>query len=280
MRQDTGKALSVVSDRYTVVEHRNVLTVVRNAFQHLDVGPTPSGIFVDRGGARMRALFKFPALAQRLNHEYVVDTLCPCINGFGSKPRSTSSTFIKLRSSRPEPTSSMQASATSETTSTVRSRSCFRLCPRPSRILKRHKQLPPAMRSPGMRPKNTAATTAISTVHPSAARRCAACSRAAAQSEPCCANHASMSTGQHQPQNGSGAREHQLSVSNCARCARGCAQGPAHRELLCPCGCPRQQQVRKIHAGDQQNHAHRTPQHKQRAVQPAAYISFSGTGTT
>lgn len=79
VRQDTGKVLSVVSDRYTVVEHRNVLTVVRNAFQHLDVGPTPSGIFVDRGGARMRALFKFPALAQRLNHEYVVDTLCPCI---------------------------------------------------------------------------------------------------------------------------------------------------------------------------------------------------------
>ena len=76
VRQDTGKALSVVSDRYTVVEHTSVLTAVRNAFHQLDVGPTPSGVFVDRGGARMRALFKFPALAR------AVETgreICPCI---------------------------------------------------------------------------------------------------------------------------------------------------------------------------------------------------------
>lgn len=76
VRQDTGKALSVVSDRYTVVEHRNVLTAVRNAFQHLDVGPTPSGIFVDRGGARMRALFKFPALARGVN---TTGEICPAL---------------------------------------------------------------------------------------------------------------------------------------------------------------------------------------------------------
>lgn len=76
VREDTGKAISVVSDRYSLVRHDELLTAVGQATQGLDVGPVPRGIYVDRGGARMRALFKFPALAEPVRGR---DSICPCI---------------------------------------------------------------------------------------------------------------------------------------------------------------------------------------------------------
>ena len=95
----------------------------------------------------------------------------------GWKPRSTLSTLTKLRSSSPAPTSSMQASATSETTRMERMRSCLRPSPEPEpESLSVSSRLPEAMRRPGTSPKRTAASAAMSTVQPSAAPyRCAAC---------------------------------------------------------------------------------------------------------
>jgi hypothetical protein len=76
VRVDTGQTLSVVSDRYSLVPHEDLLTAVQSATHGLDVGPVPRGIYVDRGGARMRALFKFPALQQPVSGS---DIICPCI---------------------------------------------------------------------------------------------------------------------------------------------------------------------------------------------------------
>ena len=76
VRDDRGEALSVVSERYTRVPHQKLLTVMEEAVCDLDVGPVPRGVYVDRGGARMRALFKFPALRQSLTRG---DEICPCV---------------------------------------------------------------------------------------------------------------------------------------------------------------------------------------------------------
>ncbi len=76
VREDTGEAIAVVSDRYVLVPHKRILDVVEEAIAPLDLGPVPRGIFVDGGGARMRALFKFPTLARPVLGD---DTICPCL---------------------------------------------------------------------------------------------------------------------------------------------------------------------------------------------------------
>lgn len=76
VRTDTGEALAVVSDRYQLVPHQRILEVVEQALVPLDVGPAPRGVYVDRNGARMRAIFKFPALAKPVRKD---DTVCPCL---------------------------------------------------------------------------------------------------------------------------------------------------------------------------------------------------------
>jgi hypothetical protein len=76
VREDTGQVLAVVSDRYALVPHQRILDLVEEAIAPLDVGPVPRGIYVDRQGARMRALFKFPGLAQPVVNG---DDLCPCL---------------------------------------------------------------------------------------------------------------------------------------------------------------------------------------------------------
>ncbi len=76
VREDTGEAIAVVSDRYALVPHTRILDVVEQAIEPLDVGPVPRGIYVDRHGARMRALYKFPALARPVIGN---DTVCPCL---------------------------------------------------------------------------------------------------------------------------------------------------------------------------------------------------------
>lgn len=76
VRTDTGEALAVVSDRYQLVPHQRILEVVEQALVPLDVGPAPRGIYVDRNGARMRAIFKFPALQKPIRGD---DTVCPCL---------------------------------------------------------------------------------------------------------------------------------------------------------------------------------------------------------
>ena len=76
VREDTGQAIAVVSDRYTLVPHARILDLVEQAIGPLDVGPVPRGIYVDRHGARMRAIFKFPALASPILER---DEICPCL---------------------------------------------------------------------------------------------------------------------------------------------------------------------------------------------------------
>jgi hypothetical protein len=76
VRKDTRQAIAVVSNRYSLVPHARILDTIEQATRPLDVGPVPRGVYVDAAGARMRALYKFPALAQP-----VLDSgeICPCI---------------------------------------------------------------------------------------------------------------------------------------------------------------------------------------------------------
>lgn len=75
-RGDNGETIAVVSDRYALVPHQRILDLVSHATARLDVGPVARGIYSDRKGARMRALFKFPALAQPVTNG---DEICPCL---------------------------------------------------------------------------------------------------------------------------------------------------------------------------------------------------------
>jgi Domain of unknown function (DUF932) len=76
VREDTGQPISVVSDRYTLVPHQRILDAVEEAVRPLNLGPVPRGIYVDRQGARMRAIFKFLALARPVLDG---DEICPCL---------------------------------------------------------------------------------------------------------------------------------------------------------------------------------------------------------
>src|SRR5436309_3262035 len=76
VREDTGLPIAVVSDRYTLVPHQRILDIVDAAIEPLDVGPVPRGIYVDRQGANMRAIYEFPALAQPIQ---TTDDICPCL---------------------------------------------------------------------------------------------------------------------------------------------------------------------------------------------------------
>lgn len=76
VREDTGQALGVVSDRYQLVPHQRILDLMEEAINRLDVGPVPRGIYVDRQGARLRAVFKFPVLARPVLRG---DDICPCL---------------------------------------------------------------------------------------------------------------------------------------------------------------------------------------------------------
>lgn len=76
VREDTGQAIAVVSNRYVLVPHTRILDIVEKAIQPLDVGPVPRGIYVDSQGARMRDIFKFPALSQKVAGD---DDICPCL---------------------------------------------------------------------------------------------------------------------------------------------------------------------------------------------------------
>lgn len=76
VREDSGDALGIVSDRYTLVPHQTLLTAVERALTGLNLAETPRGIYLDRQGARMRALYKFPGLAQPVRQD---DAICPCV---------------------------------------------------------------------------------------------------------------------------------------------------------------------------------------------------------
>lgn len=76
VREDTRKPIAIVSNRYSLIPHQRILDSIENAIEPLDLGPVPRGIYVDRGGARMRALFKFPTLAEPVSDG---NEICPCV---------------------------------------------------------------------------------------------------------------------------------------------------------------------------------------------------------
>lgn len=76
VREDTGESIAIVSDKYVVIPHTRILDVVEEAIRPLDVGAVPRGVYVDHRGAQMRAIFKFPSLAQPIVGS---DEVCPCI---------------------------------------------------------------------------------------------------------------------------------------------------------------------------------------------------------
>jgi len=76
VREDTGEAIAVVSNRYTLVPHTRILDLVEQAIQPLDIGTVPRGIYVDRQAARMRAILKLPALTSMVLGR---DEICPCL---------------------------------------------------------------------------------------------------------------------------------------------------------------------------------------------------------
>jgi len=76
VRKDTGEPLAVVSDRYTLVPHGRLLSLADEATKNLDVGRVEQGIYLDRNGTRLRALFKFPDLARPIRGQ---DEVCPCL---------------------------------------------------------------------------------------------------------------------------------------------------------------------------------------------------------
>jgi hypothetical protein len=76
VRDDTSRPIGIVSNRYSLVPHQRILDTVEKAIEPLDVGPVPRGIYVDRQGARMRALFKFPTLAKPVQQG---NEICPCL---------------------------------------------------------------------------------------------------------------------------------------------------------------------------------------------------------
>jgi hypothetical protein len=76
VREDTSRPIAIVSNRYSLIPHQRILDAVENAIEPLDVGPVPRGIYVDREGARMRALFKFPAFAEPISDG---NDICPCV---------------------------------------------------------------------------------------------------------------------------------------------------------------------------------------------------------
>ncbi len=82
VRSDTGSAISVVSDQYTLVSHMTVIDTIEQAIAGLSVGPVPRGVYMEAGGARMRAIYKFPSLQRAIKVDALDrrhDELCPLI---------------------------------------------------------------------------------------------------------------------------------------------------------------------------------------------------------
>jgi hypothetical protein len=76
VRTDTDRALAVVPGRCNFVTHQALLSAFHAAVHRLDAGPIQRAIYVDRAGARMRALTTLPGLAESVRER---DMVCPCL---------------------------------------------------------------------------------------------------------------------------------------------------------------------------------------------------------
>ena len=79
VRVDTGEPLAVVSDQYRLVTHNALLALIDGVVDKVGggAGKVPRGIYFEKGGAKLRALYKFPHLARTLEG---ADALCPLIS--------------------------------------------------------------------------------------------------------------------------------------------------------------------------------------------------------
>ena len=118
VREDTGQAIAVVSDRYALVPHTRILDVVEQAIRPLDVGPVPRGIYVDRQGARMRAALQVPSARQsgpRAETKSVhasksgTPTTAPPGSPFTSEPSDSSAPTWLLEAEESSPAASSQS---------------------------------------------------------------------------------------------------------------------------------------------------------------------------
>jgi hypothetical protein len=76
IRTDTDRAIAVIPDRCPLHLHQPVMESVLSAAERLKLGPMPRGVYLDRDGARMRAVIAFPAFAEAV---HPTDTVCPCL---------------------------------------------------------------------------------------------------------------------------------------------------------------------------------------------------------
>ena len=76
---DTGEPLAVVSDQYRLVKHNELLALIDGVVDKVggDADRVPRGIYFEKGGAKLRALYKFPHLARTLEG---TDALCPLVS--------------------------------------------------------------------------------------------------------------------------------------------------------------------------------------------------------
>lgn len=81
-----GNPIAVISRKYTLVEHRDVFRSIRQAVAGLDVGQTRHGIYHTRDFRRVRALYKFPDLAEQMPDG---KSLCPVVRVTNSVDAST-----------------------------------------------------------------------------------------------------------------------------------------------------------------------------------------------
>jgi len=79
VRVDTGEALAVVSDQYRLVKHNELLALIDGVIDKVggSTSKVPRGVYFEKGGAKLRALYKFPHLTQTLEG---TDTLCPLVS--------------------------------------------------------------------------------------------------------------------------------------------------------------------------------------------------------
>ena len=70
VRQDTNEPLSLVSDRYNIVEHKLPILAFEETLKELGMGEdVRSGLHMDQNGGRFRALYMFPELTSEVNGE-------------------------------------------------------------------------------------------------------------------------------------------------------------------------------------------------------------------
>lgn len=81
-----GNPIAVVSQKYTLVEHRDVFRSIRQAVAGLNIGQTRHGIYHTRDFRHVRALYKFPDLTEQMPDG---KALCPVVRVTNSVDAST-----------------------------------------------------------------------------------------------------------------------------------------------------------------------------------------------